>query len=381
MPCCISLQILSTFVFLNLVVAVILENFSSLSNLDPTLVSSSDIDAFKDVWADLDPDADNYIPSADLVGLILSLPPPMGLNGAGDVDDAQRLILKLSIKQTGGKVAFQEVRRAPRSHARAPPPRPRPCGMALRGGARWPARRRTTHGVGARCACAVQVLTALTRQSYVKSKPGNDWDAIDVPKPPPPPPLAPLARAQTSLATDRFATEQPSVRRVYALQVIEKKVAASRWGRERKERMARGKALAEGDGVRGGGEAPPVARAGYLRAAGNVRSHRGALGGSVLGVLHEEAPAPLLAEDAVGRAEDLTVTSQKRSSAIKMAMAMAEPDKMTNMATHEFTAHQRKAIKPRVYVGKRRTDDGPPRSPTPTLPPRSAPRSKREARL
>ena len=149
-------------------------------------------------------------------------------------------------------------------------------------------------------AWVLQVLTALTRHSYVKSKPDDDWDALDVPKPPPPPPLAPLAAAQASLTTDRFATEQPSVRRVYALQVIEKKVAASRWGRERKERMAHGKALAEGDGVRGGGEAPPVARAGYLRAAGDVRSHRGALGGSVLGVLQEEAPTPLLAE-AAGR--------------------------------------------------------------------------------
>ena len=43
------LQILGSFVFLNLVVAVILENFSSLGNLNPDLVSAADIEIFKEV--------------------------------------------------------------------------------------------------------------------------------------------------------------------------------------------------------------------------------------------------------------------------------------------------------------------------------------------
>ena len=59
-PYFLSFQVSTTFIFLNLVVAVILENFSSLSAQDPNLVSTSDIDTFKEIWADLDPDADNY---------------------------------------------------------------------------------------------------------------------------------------------------------------------------------------------------------------------------------------------------------------------------------------------------------------------------------
>ena len=47
------LQILGSFVFLNLVVAVILENFSSLGNLNPDLVSAADIEIFKEVQGDI----------------------------------------------------------------------------------------------------------------------------------------------------------------------------------------------------------------------------------------------------------------------------------------------------------------------------------------
>ena len=41
----VSFQVLGSFVFLNLIVAVILENFASLHNLDPDLISAHDLDA------------------------------------------------------------------------------------------------------------------------------------------------------------------------------------------------------------------------------------------------------------------------------------------------------------------------------------------------
>lgn len=62
-----AFTIIGSFVLLNLLVAVILENFSSLSSLNPSLVSAADIDLFKDIWAELDPDADQLIPSRDLI--------------------------------------------------------------------------------------------------------------------------------------------------------------------------------------------------------------------------------------------------------------------------------------------------------------------------
>ena len=46
-PYFVSFMFLGTFIFLNLVVAVILENFSSLGNQRADLVAPSDIDLFK----------------------------------------------------------------------------------------------------------------------------------------------------------------------------------------------------------------------------------------------------------------------------------------------------------------------------------------------
>jgi len=182
-PYFLTFQVSTTFIFLNLVVAVILENFSSLSAQDPNLVSTSDIDTFKEIWADLDPDADNYIASHDLITLVLALPPPMGLNGVGDLTDAKRLILKLKIEQTEGNVAFQPV------------------------------------------------LNALTRYNYFSGKAGHteaEFQNLAVPEIGKPPPIPPFlqrdslgGRSSSAVSSaNLFAEGQPSVRRVYALQVI-----------------------------------------------------------------------------------------------------------------------------------------------------------------
>ena len=105
----VSFQILGSFVFLNLVVAVILENFSSLGNLNPDLVSAADIEIFKEVWADFDPDADQKVPASVLPDLVLRIPPPMGVAGQ-DKRKALRFCLTLDLKQEpNGDLGFQDV--------------------------------------------------------------------------------------------------------------------------------------------------------------------------------------------------------------------------------------------------------------------------------
>ena len=81
-PYFIGFQLLGSFVFLNLVVAVILENFSSLGNVRTDLVSASDLENFKESWSVYDPDGDSKIPMLCLPDLIMNVPPPMGLMGA-----------------------------------------------------------------------------------------------------------------------------------------------------------------------------------------------------------------------------------------------------------------------------------------------------------
>ena len=44
-------QVLGSFIFLNLVVAVIIDTFSNLSDLNPSLASREDIELFKEAWS------------------------------------------------------------------------------------------------------------------------------------------------------------------------------------------------------------------------------------------------------------------------------------------------------------------------------------------
>ena len=221
-PYFISFQLLATFVFLNLVVAVILENFSSLGALDPNLVSASDIDSFKEVWSELDPDADNYIPSKELITLVLRVPPPLGLNGAGDFVDAQRMCLKLSVSQVGGKVEFKDV------------------------------------------------LSALTKFNFSKKASGDTSEIfkLDVPKPVSSAAFVPptLKRQQTN-SVDKFASDLPSVRKVFALEVISKHLAksgrcggafAKRFGAKKRWGAARDASMS------GELPVPEVPKAGYI---------------------------------------------------------------------------------------------------------------------
>ena len=119
-PFFISFMLIASFVVLNLVVAVILENFSSLGNVRTDLVSKDDIDTFKEAWGVFDPDADLMIPAKHLPELLLAVPPPMGLSGVGGRKRAVRLCLGLEVRSptgikkklqqdTNGEVCFSDV--------------------------------------------------------------------------------------------------------------------------------------------------------------------------------------------------------------------------------------------------------------------------------
>ena len=111
-PYFISFQVLGSFVFLNLVVAIILENFTSLGSENPKLASSADVEAFKEVWAIFDPDADNFIPSRQLHQLVERLPPPLGTKNHGEKAHQMAIRTCVNLKlvvHDGGFVAFTEV--------------------------------------------------------------------------------------------------------------------------------------------------------------------------------------------------------------------------------------------------------------------------------
>ena len=110
-PYFISFQILGAFVFLNLVVAVILENFEKLSNVNTNLVSTADLELFSEAWAEYDPDADNYIPVTDVPDLLLKVPKPLGVRGKPK-RHAVKLCLLLKLETVDGEVAFSDLLKA-----------------------------------------------------------------------------------------------------------------------------------------------------------------------------------------------------------------------------------------------------------------------------
>ena len=51
-------QVIACFVFLNLIVAVILDQFTALGSQNPDLVTAQDLAYFSEAWAVFDPDVD-----------------------------------------------------------------------------------------------------------------------------------------------------------------------------------------------------------------------------------------------------------------------------------------------------------------------------------
>jgi len=107
-PFFISFQIVGSFIFLNLVLAVILDNFATLYFISPDLVSSSDLEIFADVWSEFDPDATNYLVISKLPDLLLRVPRPLGVKGKTRTQ-ATRLCLRLRVNQHSGLVEYHEL--------------------------------------------------------------------------------------------------------------------------------------------------------------------------------------------------------------------------------------------------------------------------------
>ena len=115
LPYFISFTVIGSFVFLNLIVAVILDNFTALGNTNPNLVSPADIADFKDAWTQYDPEADGKMAASDLPKLVMDLPAPLGiantteLRGSNPRKQALRFCLTLNLTQTDGIVGFKAV--------------------------------------------------------------------------------------------------------------------------------------------------------------------------------------------------------------------------------------------------------------------------------
>jgi len=223
-PYFITFMLLGTFVFLNLIVAVVLENFTSLGSQRADLVSPADIETFKEAWALLDPDADNFIPSTDLLSLVLAVPPPMGLRGSkrGTRAHGLRLCLHLNVRQQEGHVAFHDVLAALVKHSyhasdsidatglaaleTTPLEEPLPSSPPL------PSSKTKATVLG-----SAVLGTVVLPEGALKTRGKRNLSA----------------ELRAKIEAEEFALDQPSARRVFAIQVISSRALA--WAQRRRE--------------------------------------------------------------------------------------------------------------------------------------------------
>eukprot|EP00322_Chrysochromulina_rotalis_P026742 CAMPEP_0115869128 /NCGR_PEP_ID=MMETSP0287-20121206/21651_1 /TAXON_ID=412157 /ORGANISM="Chrysochromulina rotalis, Strain UIO044" /LENGTH=1138 /DNA_ID=CAMNT_0003323809 /DNA_START=89 /DNA_END=3502 /DNA_ORIENTATION=- len=76
----VSFQVVATFVVLNMMIALILEEYSKALNRDKHRVSADHAELFVETWAQFDPYATGMIHVRHLHALIRRLPPPLGLD-------------------------------------------------------------------------------------------------------------------------------------------------------------------------------------------------------------------------------------------------------------------------------------------------------------
>ena len=89
---CISFFTISSFVLLNLLVAIVIEAFTTITELNNGKVRPSHTAEFKKRWAVFDPDGDSMVPTTMLIDLMVPVPYPLGLQnppGGGTLKEAQ----------------------------------------------------------------------------------------------------------------------------------------------------------------------------------------------------------------------------------------------------------------------------------------------------
>ncbi|GLI71626.1 hypothetical protein VaNZ11_016896 [Volvox africanus] len=103
--------VLCTFILLQLVIAVLLENLTQAEADAELPISKSCIDSFVDAWSNLDGTATGFIHASQLVSLVCLTEPPLGTAGRfNSWIEAQELLFQMDIPlYQGHQVSFIEV--------------------------------------------------------------------------------------------------------------------------------------------------------------------------------------------------------------------------------------------------------------------------------
>ena len=105
----VSYMVIGSSLMFNLVIAILLDEFSSMGASDSYEVTPDAITKFGEHWQALDPSGSYVIPAKKLVALLRSVEPPLGVGPNGNAAEAHLMLLKVNAPLNAGHAHFVET--------------------------------------------------------------------------------------------------------------------------------------------------------------------------------------------------------------------------------------------------------------------------------
>lgn len=105
----VSYMVVGSSLMFNLVIAILLDEFSSMGASDSYEVTPEAIAEFSEKWQQLDPSGSYEIPCKKLVQLLTMVKPPLGVGPDGSPAEAHLMLLKVNAPINKGSAHFVET--------------------------------------------------------------------------------------------------------------------------------------------------------------------------------------------------------------------------------------------------------------------------------
>jgi hypothetical protein len=103
----VSYMLLTTYVMINLFVAVILEGFEETNEKNASPINEEDLQLLAELWQKYDPLATGWISDHHFMKLLKELPPPLGIVQSATRREIESFATKLDLQVVDGKISFQ----------------------------------------------------------------------------------------------------------------------------------------------------------------------------------------------------------------------------------------------------------------------------------
>merc|ERR1711865_640246 len=105
----VSYMILGSYLMFNLLIAILLEEFSVAQQQESHVVTPDQVEAYSLLWRDLDPKATHFISCDMLPSILKKLDKPLGAGSKASAHELMKFMGSLNLKVSGGNAHFVET--------------------------------------------------------------------------------------------------------------------------------------------------------------------------------------------------------------------------------------------------------------------------------